>query len=184
MSSTGAPSTRDMVILERFQWRVIKTTKRLKHLPYKDRLIELVLFSLEKVHSIYINTLRVKRRWSQALSSGTQCYDKGQYAQTGTQGVPFEHQETILYAVIDGTGTVTPRVCGVTPLGDLPKPPGHGPQKWLWTFQLERWIWTRWPPEVSLNLNRSVILCFCVSINRSSGRNNKTLWTHQFLRKS
>jgi len=34
------------------------------------------------------------QRWSQALLGGAQCQDRRQWAQTGTQKVPSEHQET------------------------------------------------------------------------------------------
>ena len=42
---------------------------------------------------------RVQRRWTQALSRGAQGQDKRQWAQTETQEVLFEHQETLFFTV-------------------------------------------------------------------------------------
>jgi len=48
MSSAGLPSTRDMELLERVQWRATKVHKGLEHLSCEKRLRELGLLSLGK----------------------------------------------------------------------------------------------------------------------------------------
>jgi len=51
-------------------------------------------------------------------------------AQTGTQEVPSEHQETLFQWEGGQTLTqVAQRGCEVSILGDIQKPPGHGPGK-------------------------------------------------------
>jgi len=37
------------------------------------------------------------RGWGQALFGGVQRQNKGQWAQTGTQKVPYKHEEELLY---------------------------------------------------------------------------------------
>jgi len=53
---------------------------------------------------------------------------RGNGAQTETQEVPSEHEETLFYC--EGhraLAQVAQRGCGVSHLGDVQKPSGHGP---------------------------------------------------------
>ena len=60
-------------------------------------------------------------------SSGAQGQDQRSWAQTGTQEVPFEHQETLFHCEGDGAlAQVAQGGCGVSILGDTQKPSGHG----------------------------------------------------------
>ncbi len=64
----------------------------------------------------------MSRGWDQAFFSGAQEQDEGQQAQTGTQEVPSEHEEELLYC---GTGC-TGGLC-VSFSGDSQNPPECSP---------------------------------------------------------
>jgi len=59
--------------------------------------------------------------------SGAQCQDKRQWAQTRTQDVLSEHQETFLCCVGDGAVAQAAQKLWGLLLGDLQKSPGHSP---------------------------------------------------------
>ena len=65
---------------------------------------------------------------SQALFSSAQGQYERQWAHTGAQEVLSKHQETLLYLAEDrALAWVAQGGCGISLLGDLQKPPGHGP---------------------------------------------------------
>jgi len=69
----------------------------------------------------------VSGRWGQALFSGAQRQDKGQWAQTEAQEVPSEHKEELLPSEGDrALEQVAQGGCGVSS-GDIQAPPGQGP---------------------------------------------------------
>jgi len=66
--------------------------------------------------------------WGQALFSGAQRQDKGQWAQTEAQEVPSEQEEELLPPEGDGAlAQAAQGGCGVSFSGDIPNPPGQGP---------------------------------------------------------
>ena len=78
---------------------------------------------------------RVQRSWNvlanqggQALFSGAQWQDKGQWAQTEAQEVPAEPKEELLPSEGDGAlEQAAQEGCGVSFSGDIQDPPGQGP---------------------------------------------------------
>jgi len=66
--------------------------------------------------------------WGQALFSGAQWQDKGQWAQTEAQEFPSEHEEELLPFEGDGAlEQAAQGVCGVSFSGDIQEPPGQCP---------------------------------------------------------
>jgi len=70
----------------------------------------------------------VSGRWGQALSSGAQQQDKGQWAQTEAEEAPPEPEEELLPSEGDGAlAQAAHGGCGVSFSGDIQDPPGQGP---------------------------------------------------------
>ena len=66
--------------------------------------------------------------WGQALFSGAQWQDKGQWAQTEAQELPSEHEEELLPSEGDGAlAQAAQGSCEVSFSGDIQDLPGHGP---------------------------------------------------------
>ena len=66
--------------------------------------------------------------WGQALFSGAQVQDKGQWAQTEAEEVPSEHEEELLPSEGDGAlEKAAQGGCGFSLSGDIQDPPGQGP---------------------------------------------------------
>ena len=91
---------RDMDILERTQWRATKMIKGLEHPSNIERLR--AEFSLDEAQGVSRQCLqipegRVERGLSQALLNTDQGQDQRWWAQTETQEVPSEHEETLFH---------------------------------------------------------------------------------------
>jgi len=70
----------------------------------------------------------VSGRWDQALFSGAQRQDKGQWAQTEAEEVPSEYEEEFLPSEGDGAlEQAAQGGCAFSFSGDIPDSPGQGP---------------------------------------------------------
>ena len=100
--------------------------------------------------------------WGQALSSGAQWQDKGQWAQIEAEEVPDEHEEELLHSEGDrALEQAAQGGCGVSFSGDIQELPGCGPVKPDVGDPASAGGWTRWPTEVPSNPEHSVILWLC-----------------------
>ena len=99
----------------------------------------------------------MQRGQSQALFSDAQWQDKRQWAQTETQKVASEHQETLFYCEGDrALAQIAKRGHGVS-MGIFKSCLGMVLHSVLSVALLEQRGWTRLPPEAPSNLNNSVI---------------------------
>ena len=79
-------------------------------------------------HFLSVLWFWVSGGWSQALSSGAQRQDEGQWAQTEAEEAPAEHEEELLPSEGDGAlAQAAQGGCAVSFSGDIPAPPGQGP---------------------------------------------------------
>nr|XP_047909708.1 uncharacterized protein LOC125180947 [Anser cygnoides]XP_047909709.1 uncharacterized protein LOC125180947 [Anser cygnoides]XP_047909710.1 uncharacterized protein LOC125180947 [Anser cygnoides]XP_047909711.1 uncharacterized protein LOC125180947 [Anser cygnoides] len=112
----------DLDILDRVQHKATRMMKGLQHLSCEERLCELGLLSLKKrrlggISPMPTKCTEVHRGWSQALLSGAQGQAQRQWAQTGAQEAPSEHQEALLCcAGARALAQVAHRGCGVSSL--------------------------------------------------------------------
>jgi len=68
----------------------------------------------------------VSKGGGHAHLGGAQQHDKRQWVQTGTQEIPSEHEEELLYCQDDGAlEQAAERGCGVSLSGNTPDLPGH-----------------------------------------------------------
>jgi len=102
----------------------------------------------------------MQRRQSQALFSGAQRQDKKQRAQTETQDVPSENEETLFYCKGDhALAQVTQRDGGVPILGHIQKPSGHGSGQPAWVDLLK--CVGGGPDDLQRSIPTSALLCIC-----------------------
>lgn len=121
----------------------------LEHLTFEKKLRDMELFSLEKTEDRsyrYLQTSKgqVSRERGQVLLSGAQQQYKELQAQSGTQGVPYEHEERLFYFEDDRALKQTvQRDGGILLSGDTKNPPGHFPLKPTVEKLVWKWCWTR-----------------------------------------
>lgn len=123
---------KDQGIMELIQERAIKMSKSLQYLSYEERLRGLWLFRAEK-ECFWISDgwlcmpeQRVLRRQSQTLFRAAQCQYKWQYVLSGTQEVPYDHQEELLCCMV------------VRAPYRLPKEAVESP---IWWYSKTTWTW-------------------------------------------
>jgi len=82
--------------------------------------------------------------WGQALFSGVQRQDKGQWAQTEAQEVPSKYEEERLPSEGDGAlEQAAQGGSGVSFSGDIQDPPGRGPVQPTVGDPVQQGGWTR-----------------------------------------
>lgn len=117
--------------------------------------------------------------WTQALSSGVQCQDERQRAQTGKQEIPSEHQET-LYCEVEKTLAQVVQSSWVFLHGDLQKLSGHHPGQAalgcsVWPVGLDQMV-SRGPFQSQTVCNSAILRNNAVFL-LSSKVNFKILWS-------
>lgn len=100
----------------------------------------------------------MQRRWSQDLFNGVQWQDQRSGHKLKDRRFPLKIWKHILCDGDQVLGQVAQEGHGISLSGDVQKLFGSSPQQSALGGPDWMGCWTRWPPEVSSNLNHSVIL--------------------------
>ena len=107
--------------------------------------------------------------WGQALFSGAQRQDKGQWAQTEAEEAPAEPKEELLPSEGDGAlAQAAQRSCGVSFSGDIQDLAGRGAVQPALGDPAWAGGWAGGSPEGPSNPSHAVVLGFCEKPHASS----------------